>query len=268
MKKKQVGRSSRTPFKHWILNAELGRLMGIFASRKAVKKVPVYADPFVIVDLCAGDGVTTDEFGTCSPAVILKHTEWGRNHNVSVDVTMIEKSANTFESLASSVNSNGILLLNSDANDFVLQVRSNQACFINADPNHINDLPISDELIDSFTPATTFLITLGCNVGGLKRLPISERMKWFDLVERITGNIPSWHDALLVRLIKDDKQWAYLLRLPSAWTNRTACRLRDIAETMWPKGVSITSLKYMPDEFAKELDILFKTKEERSNANS
>ena len=31
MKNKSVGKSSRTPFKHWGLSAELGRLMGVFA---------------------------------------------------------------------------------------------------------------------------------------------------------------------------------------------------------------------------------------------
>lgn len=34
-----VGRSSRTPFKHWLLNAELGRLAGIFANQGAARKV-------------------------------------------------------------------------------------------------------------------------------------------------------------------------------------------------------------------------------------
>jgi len=165
-----VGKSSRTPFKHWIINAELGRLAGVFSHGS--NKVPVKANPFVIYDLCAGDGANKDN---SSPSIILKHTNFMRKNRVNVDVNLFEKSTNTFESLYLNFDGNDFNLVNKDSSDFILNAKQNQASFILVDPNNISDLPVSEKMVNSFNAGTTFVITLGCNVGGLKRLDIEER---------------------------------------------------------------------------------------------
>ena len=50
-----VGRSSRTPVKHFLLNALVGKIVGVLGTGKA----PCKANPFYAVDLCGGDELLT-----------------------------------------------------------------------------------------------------------------------------------------------------------------------------------------------------------------
>jgi hypothetical protein len=63
-----VGTSSRTPFKHWLLNHMLGRIVGALSSGRTPCN-PV----LTVVDMCAGDGLSYGESAQSSPAIIAKH---------------------------------------------------------------------------------------------------------------------------------------------------------------------------------------------------
>jgi len=114
-----VGKSSRTPLKHWILNSELGRLVGVFGNPIAASKVPAKASPFLVVDLCAGDGVATEDCES-SPAIITKHLKWAASRGVDVGGLLIEKDANTFSHLQGNTECHEWLtLIHGDARDWV-----------------------------------------------------------------------------------------------------------------------------------------------------
>lgn len=246
-KNKPVGRSSRTPFKHWILDAELGRLCGIFGS-PAARKVPAIADPFLVIDLCAGDGVCNTDHDS-SPAIIRKHLAWAASRGVNVKAVLIEKQSLTFDMLHQSMRPTPawMELINGDARDYRLICKPNQAVFVHSDPNHIHDWPISNELITGLSETTTMLCTLGCNVGGLKQLPRDVREGWFQHVLECVNCMPFFHDAILIALAGDASQWAYLLRLPCKWSAKT---VKNIARI----GANFTSYKVVMASYIEERD--------------
>lgn len=264
-----VGKSiSRTPFKHWVLDHELGRLAGVLGR---TNKTPAEAKPFHIIDLCAGDGETTEEHQS-SPSIILKHAQYFNDMVTDgrwAKVTLIEKSAHTFYSLLSNVDPPAYVeMLNQDAVDFeLIPACENQAIFIHADPNCISEWPISENLIRSLTPTTTMLATLGCNVGGLKRLPIGDRSRWFDYIEQAVSVLASWHDILLFRLENDAAQWAYLLRLPKKWSERTAETILTKGRKFTAYDISIVSMRDDYQGFRMMQRELFLTRKELANEN-
>ena len=66
-----VGKSHRTPFKHWVLNRILGNIAGV-VGRRSVKFI---WGNFTVVDLCAGDGEGGHD-GRSSPEIIAHHCDW------------------------------------------------------------------------------------------------------------------------------------------------------------------------------------------------
>lgn len=259
-----VGRSSRTPFKHWILKTILGRINGSLSTNS--DKVPANPDPFHILDLCAGDGLSTD-LHDCSPKIINSHVKWAKDRGMKVRATYIEKGTSTFVQLMANCSGyHNAEFINADATTVsIVPTCPNQAIFVNADPNTIRDWPVSESLIESLTPTTTLLITMGCNVGGLKRLPLDERKEWFDHVAKVTHSLPSFHDAILVVLNNDMAQWAYLIRDPLKWSSKTMEAIRSKAKTLTGSGVTIASIRHNSGEFSELLRQLFLTKKERTN---
>lgn len=218
-----------------------------------------------VIDLCAGDGRPV-EGGTTSPAIIEKH---GRNliekRGMQFRSTLIEKKKETFAMLwANTSDEPWQQRLNMDARDFKLDVKHEfQAVFIHSDPNSISDWPITKSLTNSMSKATTLLATLGCNVGGLKRRPREERMQWYGHVQEVIEVMPYWHDAILVELVGDASQWAYLLRLPDKWSEKTSDKISKIGLGLGFE-TSVSSLRRDPKEFKALEDKLFLTKKERS----
>lgn len=263
-RKKAVGRSSsRTPFKHWILNAELGRLCGIFSRPQTAAKVPARANPFLVVDLCAGDGEVSGGMNS-SPAIIAHHLGWAEAHGVRVQGVLIEKVVGTFEMLVKNIPARPWLeFIHGDALDFVAKCRPMQGVFIHSDPNHIHDWPISEALLEGLSETTTMLCTLGCNVGGLKMLPREDRAKWYDRVAACIKGMPRYHDAVLVTLEGDAAQWAYLLRLPAKWTEDTCRNIVTVGSRYTDFGLNLASYRNSRDQFRAMEDRLFLTAKER-----
>ena len=263
-KSQPVGRSnSRTPFKHWLLDCELGRLVGVLGTGKT----HAMASPFHIVDLCAGDGHSQDG-GRTSPGIIQHHACIANRRNIATRVTLIERAPNTFDSLIRNTHAYPWQQrLNEDAKEWSLRTTGpHQAVFIHADPNTIADWPITDRLLSQMNETTTLLATLGCNVGGLKRLPAEQRAEWFEHVRGVTSRMPGYHDVLLISLDGDASQWAYLLQLPLKWNMRTIEAIQRTGKAFTEYSLRIASFRNEPIDFAEMQDVLFLTKNERGEA--
>lgn len=260
-----VGRSrSRTPFKHWLLSAEIGRLCGIFTHNP--RMVHAVANPFHVVDLCAGDGIgPTGRLATSSPKIILHHLGIAAASGVSVRATLIERNALSFDLLQKNIQPLPTFCeaICSDATQYrVRPVSRFQQTYILADPNTIADWPVTPEMLDSMSETTSMLVTLGCNVGGLKRLTQQQRLPWFDRMSEITNRLPRYHDAILVRLERDASQWAYLLRLPSKWTDNTISMIQLAGKRFLDFELDIASFRQSHQAFSEQQRILFFTKSE------
>lgn len=262
-----VGRSSRTPFKHWVLDSHLGQIVGSL-STKAVN-IPARPTPFLCVDLCAGDGAETEDH-EASPVIITDHCDWLASRGFKVKSILIEKQSATFETLEQNMAKKQLVheceLRNADAREFVFVPSCvNQAVFINCDPNAISDLPFAESLASSLTKTTTMTLTLGCNVGGLKMLKADKRAAWFDYMDVIVSIMPTWHDAILIAIESDAAQWAYLTRVPSVWSLKVAKDVERKGERHFPKGVRVESFRRSKRGFDDLVKRLFLTKAEVSN---
>lgn len=270
-----VGTSNRTPFKHWILDQHIGQVVGVGWQDRPW---PNFRDfPLLVVDLCAGDGVCVDGEHQSSPFILHKHCWHAMNppanpkfRPFSVDLRLIEASAMTFDQLKKSIEGYEkrveCQIIHADARmvDYSA-AHPSQPCFINADPNNVDQLPIPADLNARITPATTFTVTLGCNVAGLKRLEFEKRAVWFDYINILLRGIPHWHDAILVELVRDASQWAYFSRVPSKWSKKQCETILRKGKTFHSHGVEVCSIRDSRDRFEKMIHRLFLTKKEIAN---
>jgi hypothetical protein len=257
-----VGSSDgRTPLKHFILDKALGRIVGVTALGKST--VPARM-PLLVVDMCAGDGVAR-ESGTSSPEIIAKHIEF-KKLNGKAKAIFYEAAPASFNTLRSRFESNlRVELRNADSSGFDLKSElsvPDQAVFIHADPNSIETYPITRELCLSMSPTTTLLVTLGCNVNGLKRLPWESRKPWAWHVKNLVDTLSFNHDLIIFTLERDQAQWSYVLRLPHKWSNETEQMICKACMDMWPKGINSASYKHRRSEFSSLVQKLFLTKSE------
>lgn len=265
-----VGRSSRTPYKHWLLDAMVGKCAGVYSTGTPP------GSPFTCVDLCAGDGLETPEH-RASPQIMNKHCCWlNQKHGKKTRLVLIEKDQHTFTELVNNTAKDrcyGFECKLGDARTFTLEgVGSEQPVFVHCDPNNVHQTPINEQFVGSWNCFTTFLATLGCNAGGIKMLPYEHRIKWFDKVRLLVHGMAAHHDAILLWLKKDSHQWAYLLSLPKKWASGgprdfVAPAVRKGNE-MWPSGVGAVSYRGSRAAFNKQLQTLFLTAKERQNAQT
>jgi hypothetical protein len=240
-----VGTSSRTPFKHWLLNHMLGRIIGAISTGRTPCNPAI-----TIVDMCAGDGLGYGQSEQSSPAIIAKHIKstFAGSHRIkSRTAHLFEREETTFRRLSSRfIGTDNMSLANMDSKGWTIrqiQHRPKDCVFIYADPNAITTLPVTSELIDSFTPETLFLMTLGCNVGGCKRLPREDREQWMKTAMNVTQRVNRRHDILLIWLVRDASQWAYLASIPKVWAAETLASSIKAGNKIWPAGVDGLSLK-------------------------
>jgi hypothetical protein len=266
-----VGRSHRTPFKHFLLDGLLKREANIFHSPKARLSVWANPEPWHIIDMNAGDGGVTEKDNPCprttsSPSIIDTHARRARNGRSRPKVTLIEKNEATFQKLHSVANGRPYTeLLHQDSR--LLKIKptcKNQAIFIHSDPNALSDWCLTTELLNSLTPTTTMLLTLGCNVGGLKRLSREEREPWFGHVRDVVRTTANFHNLTLIIIENDPAQWAYLVRAPFVWTKRVEAEARKGGEE-FNLPLDMASLKGdmgSQEKFDELLGKLFLTKRE------
>lgn len=256
-----TGRSKhRTPYKHFLLNALLGKVNGVLSTGSACYAV----NPFVCVDLCAGDGLTGDNYDS-SPNIMARHCTHALGKKNGATLHLIERDKVSFELLRMRMSDiAGVTLENSDSRNYRLpQLKKTQAAFVHCDPNNFHQTPLTEEFVQGFSDCTMYLVTLGCNAEGIKRLPQDQRKGWFEYVDILVGKLPRHHNAVLFWLIKDSAQWAYLCNVPTVWTNWAINMGAIKGGNIWPKGVGGVDLRGNESRFREQLEILFLTERER-----
>ena len=266
-----VGKSGVTPCKHDLLNKLLGREVGTLKANK------LGIGDYLIVDLTAGDGVpyTGKEFRKgCSPGIILHHAEYlATQTHVQANVLLLEKQEATFLELVANIKSqpdlNCDVLLNvffRDSKSWGFSESLTDAAFLYNDPNHIEDWCLTPKMLASAPKFTTSLSTLGCNVGGMKRLDLDKRELWFDRINMVTSSIvQSWHDACLLSVGGAD-QWAYLVTAPTKWRDQITSDCLAAASKMEGREADpqIAWFKQDPAAFLALQQYLFLTKAENA----
>jgi hypothetical protein len=257
----RVGTSHRTPIKHRILDIVLGKIAGT----APVSRTPCTSN-LKVVDMCAGDGQASAESGQSSPALIDKHINHGKL-DVRSQACLYEKQAKTFELLREGYGGKTrIELRNEDSSGIVFADfldSPDDPLFIYADPNSLSQLPLTQQMIEAQLPKfTTVVITMGCNVGGLKRLPKEDREDWWRL-KVFADKKPRYHDAQVYWVKGDASQWAYLTIVPKKFS----VSIRD--SVMRKCGDSLGCALVEHDnrtDWDEVFDRLFLTREERNEA--
>ena len=293
---RQVGKSGVTPVKHDLLNSLLGREVGVISQRF----LPVHES--IMFDLTAGDGVpfiSAEQgklFGPterpftegCSPGIFLKHMDWLlRKSQTPVQMIACEKQSSTHSALVKNAGawlrlqgweerSHGVFINPSSRgaasyrhqNAFDLRppgIQRNAACFIYNDPNHVEDWCLTGEFMRSCPKFTTSLSTLGCNVGGLKRIDEGKRREWFGRTEDLCDALlQNWHDACLFSIGGAD-QWAYLITAPVKWREQITQECMRAAQKLEKKITAppqVVWRKVDPQGFYQLQRYLFLTREE------
>jgi hypothetical protein len=209
-----VGNSYRTAYKHRLLNKLVGREVGIVS-------LPRFkALSYTVYDLCAGNGDPAEHSSTSSPEIIINHLSWLNDRGMARPrAIFVERDKACCEQLQAKYRKNSFVeIKNCDARKIEpIESRHRFYNFVYADPNHVHDWPFSDEFISQLPQNTTLLLTMGCNVGGIKRLPVESRMVWLERTWALCQSMNQHHDALLVSLSGDSARWAYLIVGPSRW---------------------------------------------------
>lgn len=255
-----VGSSpQRTPGKHALLNKIVGREVG--AAR--------YAYPFsryIAYDLCAGDGQENMHSGTSSPRILRRHLDYHRGQGGENELHLVEKDQATYQLLRLTTHEwTGTSVHCMDAREVRGVHLESDLVFVHNDPNSVHDFALSESFLRSTPYLTTTLSTLGCNVGGLKMLPYADRQMWYRHVETVLASMPPHHDGLLVRLDKDDAQWAYLLTGPASWRARYESDVENAFRDVWQKGLK-SAWCSEGRGFDALVDVLFKTTKELKSA--
>jgi hypothetical protein len=293
-RKVQPGKSGITPCKHFLLNRLLGREVGVLSrGMPPVREALFY-------DMTAGDGVPyvsseQNELGIdqtqqfiegCSPGIFLRHTQWLVNKDrLPVQLTGCEKQSlthaelvkNTAEWLYDAGWNQSARGVHSFGNGVIRYLHANSqkmrgpginrdaSCFIYNDPNHIEDWSLTAAFLQNCPKFTTSLSTLGCNVGGLKRIEEGRRREWFMRVELLCEAIlQRWHDACLFSVGGAD-QWAYLITAPVKWRDEITNECLKAASKLEKKITAAPQVvwrKNDPSGFYQLQRFLFLTKEE------
>lgn len=247
----------------------LGKVIGAASSGKAMCNGTI-----LVLDMCAGDGVESEgERLSTSPAIAYHHmtSVFPNSHKLNRTCYLYERELLTFEKLESKFGQKREMILNNADSKGVtlrdIEAKPDDCVFVYADPNSISTLPITEDLVDSFTDTTLFLMTLGCNVGGVKRLPIDERHRWNDVVTMLLARMKPWHDIHILALNKDDSQWAYLAAWPRKWSDDFITNSIKKGNQLWPNGVSVFSARNQRLQFDDKIEELFYTQKERSQKN-
>jgi hypothetical protein len=267
-----VGKSGVTPCKHDLLNKLLGREVGTLKANK------LGVLDYLIVDLTAGDGVayTGKTFRKgCSPGIILHHAEYLATKTcVQANVLLLEKQEATYLELVANIKSQqpdfkGYVSLDvfcRDSKTWDFYQNLTDAAFLYNDPNHIEDWCLTPAMLATAPKFTTSLSTLGCNVGGMKRLDLDKRELWFNRINMVTGSIVQpWHDACLLSVGGAD-QWAYLVTAPTKWRDQITSDCLSAASKMEGREADpqIAWFKQDPAAFLALQQYLFLTKAENA----
>lgn len=278
MSSNTVGRSARTPAKHQLMTALVGKEVGAASHIGTIECLQW-------IDLTAGDGLVPDGLRwdrNCSPGILARHA---RASTKPVIVTMLERQASTYDrllaSLAAELPALGytgagslwscgnamIEVVNTSGADVGLRrVDRKVAVLATNDPNAICDWamrPTFAAEVRARTPWFRSISTMGCNTGGLMRLSREDRDHWFELIAQQRRELPAHHDLLLARIERDCAKWGYLLCEPRRWRQEAEATVR---ESFAAHGMTVQTawMRTDPGLFAAIQDYLFLTAQERA----
>jgi hypothetical protein len=286
-----VGKSDRrTPVKHAMLRNHSGRDVG--AAMYAAGKLNLIYGGHCFVDLTAGDahgdGINEWERAS-SPGIFSIHAR----NLPNLRVKLYEKSFTVFEALIinldyqlpfsgfekigdfmwrHTVTKSTIEAIHGDARDVVFDdLGEREWLYVFNDPNQMHGWCLDVEQFASIKTKNrciTFMSTMGCNVGGLKMLPLCERCVWNDHVKGLIVIVKRcpWLDLVLFEIVNDAAQWAYLSLVPSVWVEKT---ISDTMRYSERERVQINgcSLKTDPRQFNTSINRLFLSKPERERGH-
>lgn len=274
-----VGRSWRTPAKHDFLGSMLGQEVGA-ASRIA----DAWAHSWI--DLTAGDAARVDGLdwaSACSPGILARHAT---KSTKPVEIDLYEIQTATYDRLLANLAAHlpdlgysqisetawelgrRVTLRTHNASGHTASINhitGNHAVFVVNDPNAITEWAMRPTFAAEIA-RTTWLFrtfsTMGCNVAGIKRLPINDRIDWFDTVESQQAALPSHRDLLMASISRDEAQWAYLIGTARKWRATTE-KVAGTAFRKIGKGTALSWFRDDADAFQEEKLRLFLQKPER-----
>jgi len=208
-----VGVSTRTPAKHGALNSILGKTVGVMQYNFPDKHLR-------LIDCTAGDGSPSTYSDMSSPMIFDKHAQAAGQRGINVSVHMFEKANKQGQALKLKYGQKYDVHAGVDAVSMPQVWGHDDIVFVSNDPNTIADWALPHALKNA-PQLTTVFSTLGCNVGGLKRMPKEARAQWYRLMLDQLLMLRNWHDAYLAILDGDATQWAYLVNAPKKWTDAT-----------------------------------------------
>lgn len=281
MSKNTVGASEgHTRAKHCFLNAFLGKMIGVVAwgrqtSAREPNRAPVTGRA-LIVDMTAGSGDASEHSSHSSPSIILKHAGFDglMRTNASCSVLFIEAAENTHQRLLDNFPQIGTTpCINSRCADSRTYLPTwdtfeNDPIFIHVDPNSVGSLPLTEPFLSTLPQYALMLVTLGCNAGGVKRMPKEKRMEWVKMIWVIIENLNKFHtrhDLLLISVLRDSSQWAYLLKVPVKWSQEYMELGFKTGAENFDHGVSVFSFREHRNQFMGELKRLSLTTNELEN---
>jgi hypothetical protein len=207
----------------------------------------------VFIDACTGDGKPNPFSLTSSPEIFAYHVHWLHQRGMKVCCYLIESDQCTFIELEKSVTLiaeklgwpellRHFVLVRADYRSpeivsRLIDVTDQSVVFLYIDPNSVHQVELCHELRVRLPALTTWHVTLGCNVAGIKRSLLGERQKCFERVKYLLRTVQPYQDACLVRLERDASQWAYLVNSPMKWRDKTDSVIRSLSK-IWPRGVS------------------------------
>lgn len=258
-KRKPVGSSpGRTEVKHRLMRGLVGEEVGVVGNLYRV-------DRLAWIDLNAGDAVPAHEGrwrDSCSPGILAYHAT---NARKPVQVDLYEKDPAVYSRLVSRLAAElaelgyarhsesewrigsrvRLMAFNRDGRDApVGHIGRRDAALVLHDPNAITEWAMRSTFPAEVADRTEWFrsfSTLGCNVCGIKRTPLSgpeplfddgmsptERRNWFKLLATQEETIPKKRDLLLIAIEHDCAQWAYLLSTATtgAWRDKTEARVK------------------------------------------
>lgn len=250
---KDVGRSNRSPGKHATIDKFVGKQFGV-SSKWYLHRL------HHLIDCTAGDGEADDFEKQTSPGILIRHARWYRSKGGMVQVHLYERSLANAASLQAHCIDDSVHVHAMNAYDMPQLWHNDDVMFVVNDPNTMRDWALPP-VLKYAPPMTLIFSTLGCNVGGLKRIPIDERLVWYNNIANQLQMLQHWHDAYLAVLENDSAQWAYLVNAPEVWH-------KDV-EKIFAKAFHGTYqvvgawYKAECEDFYKLVDELFLTKKER-----
>jgi hypothetical protein len=285
---KDVGRSDRrTPAKLDVLRAHAGRMIG--ASWHVADRWGWKISGNRIIDLtagdAAGDGIHEWIQGS-SPAILSSFCR----KQPALRVTLIERNQAIFDRLiqnlelrlpdegftATSETSWRHGKTKSTVEAFCIDAHiidfsdmlPNEWLYVFNDPNHMHGWCLDMEAfsrLSGVVPAS-FMSTMGCNAGGLKRLSAAERAKWKEYIDAAVTVVKRKRrlDLLLFNIKNDSAQWAYLLMVPLKWSDLIR---EQMVRSFKQNNLDVGSASWVKNQtdFYEVIDLLVTTNEERAN---